>query len=105
MKNNLIIMDTSGVLTFDGLEGVAWKVFMRHNVAQRGVRIINVAPGQLYTFIFQQDGNGKHTMQWPSQAIGGAQVDLNPDATSVQNFIGDVGGRIRAVMPGAWGQH
>ena len=104
MHRPFIIMDTTGVLTFDGLEAVTWKVLMKHTVTARGVRLINLAPGQLYCFIFKQDDVGGHTIEWPpAQVSNGGRLDTDPDATTVINFVGDTGSRLEIILPPAWG--
>jgi hypothetical protein len=96
-----MVIDTAGAVHFDGLQAVAWKVLMKRTVSS--VRITGIAPGQLYTFMFVQDTPGGHRFDWPTpQVEGGSRIDTDPNATSIQNFIGYTGGRLLAFIPGAW---
>lgn len=101
MQRPYMVIDTTGTVHFDGLQAVAWKVLMKRSVGS--IRITNIAPGQLYTFMFVQNDAGGHTFTWPTpQVEGGSWINTDPDAISIQNFIGYTGGRLLAFIPGAW---
>ena len=98
------VVDTAtGLVLFDGLQAVMWMVLMKQSIAASGVRVKNMAPGQLYTFIFQQDAIGGFTFDWPGHIQNGGIIDPAPDAISVQNFIGNTSGILIANLPGTWG--
>lgn len=97
-----IVNSSSGIIVFDGLEAVVWKILMSSNVVASGVTVKNVSPGQLYTFIFVQDAVGGHIFAWPAQVDNGALVDPQPNTTTVQNYIGNTGGILQSNAPGAW---
>jgi hypothetical protein len=101
MQRPFQIIDTTGTVHFDGLQAVTWKVLMRRTIST--MRITNIAPGQLYSFIFVQDGIGGHQFVWPTpQVTGGMLIDIIPNATSIQNFVGGTGSTLDAIAPGAW---
>jgi hypothetical protein len=92
-------LDSAGTLTFDGLQAVCWFVHMKSDVTQ--ARVINISPGQLYTFVFQQDNAGRHRMVWPVNCQNAAPIDLAPNSTTVQNFIGNNNATMIANIPSA----
>jgi len=101
MERPYKIVDTaSGLVILDGLEAVAWKVLMKASVPATGVLIKHIAPGQLYTFIFQQDDEGGHRFAWPATVHNPGTINRKPDAVSVQNYIGSTGGVLYANLPG-----
>lgn len=83
-------LESSGPLLFDGLIAVCWFIHMRSDITSP--RVLNISPGQLYTFVFTQDGIGDHTMNWPPNCINAAPIDPEPNSITVQNFIGNTGG-------------
>lgn len=93
-----LTIDSAGPLLFDGLKAVCWFIHMKSNIT--APRITNISPGQLYTFVFAQDAAGGHTMNWAAaNYINAAPINLAPNAVTAQNFIGDVGGVLRANVP------
>jgi hypothetical protein len=82
-------LESSTLLTFDGLQAVAWFVNMTSNITSP--RITNVSPGEFYTFVFSQDGKGHHFINWPSNAMNAAPIDPRPNSTTIQHFIGSTG--------------
>ena len=90
-------LGSSGALVFDGLKAVCWFVSMTSDIS--APRVINTAPGQLYTFVFTQNDIGGHVMNWPANCTNAAPIDPAPDSTTVQNMIGDTGGVLRANIP------
>jgi len=102
MNRPLVLVNTTGSVVFDGNEGVTFVVAMESSVSASRIRIKNISPGQLYTFIFRQDGTGGHSFQWPSSVQNATVIDHRPLARSVVNLIGDTGGTLRANIPGTW---
>jgi hypothetical protein len=105
MSRPIKIVDTAtGLVLFDGLQAVTWKVLMKQSVPASGVRLKNISPGQIYTFIFQQDADGGHSFTWPVARVrNGTRLDLRPLAVSVQNYIGSTGGILLSDLPGTGG--
>jgi len=90
-------LNSTGSMVFDGLAAVCWFIHMSTTVAHP--RVINISPGQLYTFIFTQDGVGNHPMMWPDNCVNAAPIDPAPNSLTVQNFIADQGGFLIANVP------
>jgi hypothetical protein len=88
---------SSGTLLFDGLKAVCWFVTMNTDISSP--RIINIAPGQLYTFVFAQSATGGHVMNWPANCINAAPIDPAPNSITVQNFVGNTGGLLYTNIP------
>lgn len=98
MTRPTLNVDSAGANLFDGLEAVVWFVHMRSNIT--APRIVNISPGQLYTFVFAQDANGNHLMKWPANCFNAANIDPKPNSVTVQNFVGATGGNLYAnAMP------
>jgi hypothetical protein len=89
MDRPFLNIDSTGLLLFDGLQAVCWFVNMRSNIT--ALRVTNISPGQLYTFVFTQDGVGGHTVNWPVNCVNAAPINTTPNAKTVQNFIGNTG--------------
>jgi hypothetical protein len=90
-------LSSSGAVTFDGLKAVCWFISMTSSIT--APRMVNLAPGQLYTFVFKQDAAGGHTINWPYNCLDAASIDPAPNSTTVQNFIGNTGGILSANLP------
>ena len=90
-------LNSGSLMVFDGLEAVCWLINMQSSVTSP--RITNIAPGQLYTFIFAQNATGGHTMNWPANCQNAAPIDPAPNSTTVQNFVGSTGGILIADIP------
>lgn len=103
MERPYKVIDTTGVAIIDGLEAVTWKILMRNSVSANDIRVKNISPGQLYTFIFEQDAKGGHNFAWPEGVKNGMRIDPEPNSVSVQNYTGSTGGVLIANIPGAWG--
>jgi hypothetical protein len=96
---NVLQIDAVDNMVFDGLQAVCWIIAL--NIDLTAARVRNISPGQLYTFIIRQ-GNQGNTFVWPSACVNAIPVDRNPHSTTIQNFIGDTGGILRAHLPGTW---
>jgi hypothetical protein len=94
MNRPFLTLNSSEAILFDGLAAVCWFVNMHSSVSSPRIR--NMAPGQLYTFVFTQDAVGGHTMSWPGNCVNAAPIDPAPNATTVQSLIGDLGGILYA---------
>jgi hypothetical protein len=97
MNRPFLVLDSSGPLVFDGLKAVCWIVHMKSNITSPTV--INISPGQLYTFVFTQNATGGYTINWPNNCTNAAPIDPEPNSTSVQNFVGNTGGVLYANIP------
>lgn len=101
MNRPFLNVDSGSALLFDGLVAVCWFVNMRSTM--NTVRITNISPGELYTFVFEQDAIGGHTIIWPNNCINAAPIKTQPHAITVQNFIGHTGTTLFANIPSAGG--
>jgi hypothetical protein len=97
MNRPFLNVDSGGTLLFDGLAAVCWFVNMRSTM--NTVRITNISPGELYTFVFAQDAAGGHTITWPNNCINAAPIKTQPYAITVQNFVGHTGTTLYANIP------
>lgn len=97
MDRPFLNLDSSGPLLFDGLKAVCWFVHMGSDIT--APRVTNIAPGELYTFVFVQDAIGGRIINWPANCINAAPIDPAPNATTIQNFIGNTGGTMFANIP------
>lgn len=100
MKRPTKRINSGGGILFDGLQAVCWYVNMTSDVTAS--RVTNIAPGQLYTFVFTQNATGKNRMLWPANCINGAPINPAPNSTSVQHFVGLTGGLLYANIAPAW---
>ena len=72
------------------------------SVAQ--LRMTNIVPGQLYCFVMKQDDKGSHTLNWGSEIRNPIMFNPQPNAITVQCFIGLPNGIMQAVPPGTWNE-
>jgi len=86
-------------LRIDAYDGNVFRIVLNASIVD--VRMRNVSPGLLYTFIIRQTATS-HTFQWPATVRGGMTICRRPHSTSVQTFIGRPGGDLLAIMPGTW---
>lgn len=87
-------------MLFDGLKAQCFVINLHNNVTGAQVRMMNIVPGVLYTFIFRQQGS--FTFEWPSLCRNTAPVDPEPGSTTVENFIGNTDGHMDADITGTW---
>lgn len=97
MNRPFLNLVSTGTLVFDGLKAVCWFVQMNSNIT--APRFINIAPGQLYTFVFTQNAIGGHIMRWPTNSLNAPPINPAPNSVTVQHFIADMGGTMLANIP------
>lgn len=100
MSREIIMLDSALPLVFDGNRAQCFVVKMRNTVTK--ARVKNVAPGVIYTFMFNQDGSGNHRFAWPQQCLNATAVNPSPFALTVVHFIGDANGNLDANMAATW---
>jgi hypothetical protein len=88
---------SGGAILFDGLKAVCWYIAMNSDITAS--RVTNIAPGQLYSFVFIQNAAGNHRMTWPLNCINAAAINPKPNSTTVQHFVGLTGGTLYANIP------
>ena len=62
----------------------------------------DMVPGNLYTFIIQQDGMGEHLFGWPSTCRNAALVNPQPNNMTIQTFVCDGSGNLYAIAGGTY---
>lgn len=88
-------------MVLDARQGETFVIAMRTNV--NALHLINAVAGMLYIFIVKQDNTGGKTLAWPANLQNAIGVDPRPLAVTVQSFIADTGGILKANLPGTWG--
>jgi len=87
-------------MTFDGRKGETFLVLMASDVAS--ARVTNAMPGVVYVFVVKQGPAGGYNLTWGQGISNGIAVDSRANAVTVQSFITDTGGRLKANLPGTW---
>jgi len=60
------------------------------------------SPGMLYVFLLKQNFSGGNSVAWGADIRNGTAADPRPFAVTVQSFIADTGGILKANLPGTW---
>ena len=87
MNRPFLNLISGGAILFDGLQAVSWFVHMQSDI--NSPRMVNISPGEIYVFIFTQDGVGGHRVNWLINCINAASIDPTPNSTTIQTFIGN----------------
>jgi len=87
-------------MVFDARKGETFVIALRTNV--NSLRVINAIAGTLYIFVVKQNNIGGKTLAWGSSIRNATGVDPRPLAVTVQSFIADTGGILKANLPGTW---
>ncbi len=83
------------------LDGSQYESFVIDcNSAVQNIRVKNVSPGGLYVFVIIMNEVGNHHFVWGAQTRNAMTVNLEPNAVTVQCFVGLPGGILQAVPPG-----
>lgn len=93
---------------FDGTAYTAWQITLAGDT--EGAFLQNVVPGNLYTFIIQQDSNGNHVFDWPSSTsptgperiFNGALINMEPNSITIQTFVCDAAYNLYAIAGGTY---
>ena len=101
LSDNLEITD--GV--FDGGEKTTWKITLTEDMIVGA--LLNILPGNLYTFIIVQDAVGGHFFLWPSgpppaNLFNGPYVNEDPNATTIQTFVADENSQLYPIGPATY---
>lgn len=103
MNRRILHLGSEPPVVFDGRFAEVWIVGMRSNVSQSV--IVNLTPGVVYSFLFQQNGVGGFTFAWPAAGVAnGMTLNPRPNSLSMQNFIATQPDQMFANMPGTWTQ-
>ena len=91
-------IDAAQSVLIDALQGETFVISLITSIKQ--LRVKNVSPGQLYVFLLTQNYAGNHKITWGSEVLNGTAANPEPHSTTVQCFIGDTGGILKANLPG-----
>jgi hypothetical protein len=94
------IQDSADDMVFDGADWLSFKTTLEGDVTQ--ATFINMAAGNLYTFIIVQDDTGDWDFVWASNVKNATPVCRQPDSTFVQTFVADEFGDLLAISAGTW---
>jgi len=61
-----------------------------------------MVPGNLYTFIIQQNGTGGFTFAWPANVHNAVMVDPTASGGTIQTFVADESGDLWPIGPGTY---
>lgn len=108
ISNQLLIVPWSETPMFDGSAFTAWQITLAGTTD--GAQLENLYPGNLYTFIIQQDGTGNHLFYWPSsgspagpgRTFNGAAINMEPNAITIQTFVCDSAHNLYAIAGGSY---
>jgi len=98
--NQLVTLPPAATMVFDGSTYSAIKTTLNGNVTSSTIE--NMRPGNLYTFIIQQDSTGGHTFAWPTGLHNPVMVDTTANGGTIQTFIADENGQLWPVGPGTY---
>lgn len=105
LSNLLLVVPAEYAPHFDGSQYTTWLITLDQDVP--GATIGGIVPGNLYTFIIEQDAVGNHLFIFPyGPPPYGTQnvtaVCLEPNSRTVQTFVADEDGMLWAIGPGTW---
>jgi len=89
-------------MVLDALQGETFVIALGASV--QTLRVKNASPGMLYVFLLKQNFSGGNSFAWGTDIRNGTGVDPRPFAVTVQSFIADTGGILKANLPGTWSQ-
>ena len=89
-------------MSLDARKGETFVITLKTSVLS--LRVRNAMPGMLYVFLFKQNSIGGKTVAWGADIRNGTGIDPRPLAITVQSFIADTGGILKANLPGTWNQ-
>jgi hypothetical protein len=97
----LVAIDAARTLTLNGVDGETFVINMVTSITR--LRAKYFTPGVLYVLIFKQTQAGGQTVEQIAEISNGTAIDSRPFAVTVQSYIADIGGVLRAHIPGTWG--
>jgi hypothetical protein len=66
------------------------------------VTFTNVTPGNLYTFIVQQDATGDHKLTWANAVLNATAVNQLPNGMTIQTFVASADENLYPVGAGTY---
>jgi hypothetical protein len=108
ITNQLQIVPWSEDPLFDGSTVTAWQITLSGTTD--GAHLANLFPGNLYTFIIQQDDIGNHLFYWPysdsptgpGRVFNGAAINMEPNSITIQTFVCDAAQNLYSIAGGSY---
>ena len=98
--NELLLVTATDTMIFDGSTHTAFKTVLHSNITHAA--FAPMIPGNLYTFLIDQDGTGGWEFNWGATVHNGTMVKHNPNARTTQTFVADQDGQLYAISGGAY---
>jgi hypothetical protein len=98
--SQLLVVPYAPNPVFDGSQHTAFLITLAGDVTQAA--ILNMSPGNLYTFIRLQDGTGGHAFVWPSNVYGATPISIDPNTYTTQTFVALDDGSLLAIGAGTY---
>jgi hypothetical protein len=98
----LVTIDAAQKTTINGVDGETFAVYMATSILELNAK--NFSPGVLYIIALIQNYAGKHTVAWGSNVSNASAADPLPFAVTIQSFIADSTGILRANLPATWNE-
>jgi hypothetical protein len=83
----LEVVPYSPTPAFDASKNLTFRITLTGDVTSS--TITGQVPGNLYTFIIEQDATGGHHFVWPTNVYNAGPVDLDPNSITIQTFVVD----------------
>ena len=83
---------------FSGSTYPTWQIVLTGDCSPS---FTNLADGNLYTIIVNQDGAGGHAFHWPVSVHNADPVTPDPNGVSIQTFVA-IGGDLYPIGAGTW---
>ena len=98
----LLTILASNDMVFPGGEYTAFYTQLTGDVLLPTIQ--DMVPGNLYTFIIQQDATGNHQFVWPTNVFNGNTIYNLPSWLTFQTFVCTSTGTLYAIAPATYGQ-
>lgn len=85
VTDQLLVLPWSQTMEFPGDVYTAFRVTLTGDVTSSTAP--DTVPGNLYTFIIQQDAAGGHLFSWPTNLVNATPINPNPNSRTVQTFV------------------
>jgi hypothetical protein len=95
----LLIVSSSATPNFPGDQYTTWRTIL---IGPTSPTISATVPGNLYTIILVQDATGGHPVTWPANIYNAGRINTDPYGSTIQTFVADSDGSLRAIAPGTW---
>jgi hypothetical protein len=100
ITNMLELVASSATPDFNGATYTAFRITLTGDVTSSA--IVGELPGNLYTWIIQQDATGGHAFTWPPNVYNATPVDQDPNSITVQTFVVDQNNSMYPIAGGTY---